>query len=251
VRTQPDRNAPRTGFSLLELAMVLVIIALLIGGVLSMRTYVANAQLTNMMNESKFYINAFNQFQARYNAPPGDYPTASNNWTGAGNGDGNGAIFANGGAGNLPEYYYAFQHLALAGFIQGAYTGAANAYGGATAGVNVPAVTSMDHTAFFFNHPNQMDDFVSGDTIYPDGMYGNILCIAGLPANATTYPTWAFLTPKQMQKIDTKFDDGMPYTGNIVSVKVAFMPNCTIAATSTYNNYGADQKYCVVVLKMQ
>jgi prepilin-type N-terminal cleavage/methylation domain-containing protein len=205
VKKQPDCKALKQGFSLVELSIVIVIIGLLVGGIMSLQTYVANSKLNTMMNESKIYISAFNQFQTRYNAPPGDYASASSAWSGAGNGDGNGLIRANGGAGNTAEYYYAFQHLALAGFIQGSYTGAAN----------------------------------------------GILRVAGLYANSTTPPSQPFLTPKDAAKIDIKYDDGAPYTGNILAPKTGTLASCTVAATSSYNTGVADAPYCYLILRMQ
>ena len=42
----------------------------------------------------------------------------------------------------------------------------------------------------------------------------------------------------------------MPYTGNIVMAKVAWMPNCTLAASSSYNNSFND-KACTLSIKLQ
>ena len=243
---------PTKGFTLIELSVVLVIIALLVGGLIGLRSYTVNARLNTLMNESKIYINAFNQFQNRYNAPPGDFATASSTWTGAGNGDGNGLIRAGSTAVPL-ERYYAFQHLALAGFIPGTYTGAANGTGGATIGVNVPGA-AIDKVAYIFDHPDATDGFVSSDALYFDGTYGNVLRIAGLYDSATTIPDKAFLTPKQAYQIDDKFDDGRPGLGNITVPISTTMANCaTSAATSA--NYDtsatyADQLKCYLILKL-
>jgi prepilin-type N-terminal cleavage/methylation domain-containing protein len=240
---------PRHGFSLLELSIALAIIGLLVGGIAGLRTYVKNATITTMMNESKLLISAFNQFQTRYNNPPGDYNTASLSWTGAGDGDGNGLIRATGTApGNFLERYYAFEHLALAGFIQGRYTGAVNGTGGATIGVNVQG-TSMDKVAFLFDHPDALDGFVSADALYFDGQYGNILRIAGLNDNAATIPDQAFLTGKQALNLDEKYDDAMPGTGMIVTPKTAALPACT--ASATVYTTTTDAKTCYLFVRMQ
>lgn len=241
----PTHPAPQRAFTLVELAIVLVIIGLLVGGIAGFRTYTTNARISTMMNEGKILISAFNQFQTRYGAPPGDMSTASGSWTGAGNGDGNGVIRA--GTVPLPlERYYAFQHLALAGMIQGTYTGAVNGTGGATIGLNVVGA-STDNTAFLFDHPDAADGFVSGDTLYFDGVYGNILRVAGLNANATTIPDQGFLTPRQAYQLDDKFDDGLPGTGNVLTPK-----NIATCASDASTYVTANEgKTCYLFLRMQ
>ncbi len=271
--------SPRHGFTLVELSVVLVIIALLVGGIVGLRSYTNNARLSTMMNESKLLINAFNQFQTRYGTPPGDYcngtcgtqatPVASSAWSNSWNGDGNGLIYAAGTTFPL-ERYYAFQHLALAGFISGTYTGAVNATNGATAGLNV-AASSMDKVAFIFDHPAETDGFVTNgtggtDALYFYGNYGNILRVAGLNDNATSIPDQAFLTPKQAYQIDDKFDDGQPGTGNILTPINTALTNCATTnnptlntptaatAAATYNTATAsvaDSKACYLFIKIQ
>lgn len=252
MKKQLDCNALRQGFSLVELSIVLVIIGLLVGGVASLRTYVRSAQTSNLMNESKFYISAFNQFQTRYNAPPGDYNTASSAWTGAGNGDGNGLIRATGTApGNTAESYYAFQHLALGGLIRGTYTGAVNGAGGATAGLNVPT-TTIENGAYLFDHPDATDGIVlAGDSYYYAGTYGNVLIVAGLNANSASTPSQALLSVKQAYQLDDKYDDGVANTGNIVMPVNAVLPNCTSSLSGAYAFPGTDERACSLILKMQ
>jgi prepilin-type N-terminal cleavage/methylation domain-containing protein len=243
VKKQPDLKILKRGFSLVELSIVLVIIGLLVGSIMGFRSYVKTAQLTTMMNETKVYATAFSQFQTRYNNPPGDYPTASSNWTGAGNGDGNGIVYGNGTPGNAAEYYYVWQHLALAGFIKGAYTGAANAAGGPTLGVNVPA-SVMDNGGYLITHPNEMDGVVTGgagglDSMYFDGTYGHVIRVAEVDGAVSATMKNPLLTAKQAYQIDSKYDDGMPGTGNIVAPINTLLPNCAssnVAASAGYSS---------------
>ncbi|MDX2095550.1 MAG: prepilin-type N-terminal cleavage/methylation domain-containing protein [Alphaproteobacteria bacterium] len=244
----PSRRTTRA-FTLIELSIVLVIIGLLVGGIASFNSYSRNARLSTLMNESKILITAFGQFQDRYGAPPGDYSVASSAWTGAGNGDGNGLIRA--GVVALPlERYYVFQHLALAGFIQGTYTGAVNANGGATIGLNVVG-GAVDTSAFIFDHPDALDGVVSGDPLYFDGFYGNLLRVAGVIGTAATIPDQPFLTPKQAYQIDDKFDDGLPALGNVTSPKSTALANCAASdlPTATYTT-GNDTRTCYLFLRM-
>jgi hypothetical protein len=88
----------------------------------------------------------------------------------------------------------------------------------------------MDRVAFIFDHPDATDGAVSGDGLYFDGFYGNILRVAGLNANATSIPDQAFLTPAQAYQVDEKFDDGQPGLGNIVVPISTALANCASSA---------------------
>jgi prepilin-type N-terminal cleavage/methylation domain-containing protein len=253
---KPHASMPRSAFSLIELSVVIVIIGLLVGGVVSLSSYTRNSTLSATIGESKYYINAFTQFQTRYNAAPGDYNTASSAWTGAGNGDGNTVIRATGSApGNRDEWFYTFQHLALAGFIQGKFTGATSGGGGtyvAKTGTNVPAA-SAERTAFLFDHPDALDGVVSSDAFYFDGIYPNVLRIAGLNDNATSIPDQPFVTGKQALQLDDKFDDGLPGQGSIVTPISTALSGCAttaVASTAVYD-VSTDNKTCYFIVRMQ
>ena len=77
---QPSFVHTKLGFSLVELSIVIVIIGILVGGIAGLQSYIRNAEIKNMLTESKVFISAFNQFQTRYKAPPGDFINASGIW---------------------------------------------------------------------------------------------------------------------------------------------------------------------------
>ncbi len=64
------------GFSLVESAIVLVIIGLLIGGILRGQELIASARVRNVMDQVRAVQVAYYGFQDRYNALPGDLTTA-------------------------------------------------------------------------------------------------------------------------------------------------------------------------------
>lgn len=216
---------PSAGFTLLEMAIVVLIIGLLVGGIVATKGFLAQAELRSLMTESNIMIDAFNQFKNRYRSLPGDYNQASASWPSGINGDGNGLIRAALVAGvstpNNAELFAVFQHLALAGYIKGNYTGVAD--GGAPdamdIGVNVPQ-SVMAGAGYLFTHPDQLDGVVAGDPVYFDGRYGHILRVGGYAPVVTVLtdrPKSGFLVPRDAYAIDSKFDDGTAGTGWITT----------------------------------
>ena len=120
------QSKKQKGFTLIEIAIVLVIIGLLLGGVLKGQELITSARVRNIITQQDGIKAAFYGFQDRYRALPGDYAQAVANITGAGgNGNGNGQIELAGAVVNtsLPkEYILVWDHLSHAGFLTGSFT---------------------------------------------------------------------------------------------------------------------------------
>lgn len=86
-------RARQRGFSLVEAAIVLVIIALILGAVLQGRALIGSAEYKSLKDQVGSYRSAFDTFRDRFNALPGDFADANDRLglTGA-NGGGNGVI---------------------------------------------------------------------------------------------------------------------------------------------------------------
>ena len=133
----------QTGFTLIEIAIVLVIIGLLLGGVLKGQELITSARVRNLISQQDGVKAAYFGFLDRFRALPGDYTAATTNIPGIvataacgnGNGDGNGRIETTGN-----ENVLAWEHLSKAGFINGSYTCAA---------VDGPATTPTNAFAVF------------------------------------------------------------------------------------------------------
>jgi prepilin-type N-terminal cleavage/methylation domain-containing protein len=79
------------GFTLVEIAIVLVIIGLLLGGILKGQEMITQAKIKNVVADMSGVSAALYGYQDRYKALPGDDKVADR-WTGAVKGDGNGVI---------------------------------------------------------------------------------------------------------------------------------------------------------------
>ncbi|MBV2234391.1 MAG: prepilin-type N-terminal cleavage/methylation domain-containing protein, partial [Sterolibacterium sp.] len=64
--------ARQSGFTLVEIAIVLVIIGLLLGGVLKGQEMVENSRVKNAINEMNGVAAAYNSYLDRYRRLPGD-----------------------------------------------------------------------------------------------------------------------------------------------------------------------------------
>src|SRR3954469_17870350 len=99
----------QAGFTLVEIAIVLVIIGLLLGGILKGQEMITQAKIKNIVNDFNGITAAINSYQDRYKALPGDDLGASTRWAGSFSGNGNGqfdVVATPGtGAGASPNLY--------------------------------------------------------------------------------------------------------------------------------------------------
>src|SRR6266404_5761582 len=86
-----NRNSTEAGFTLVEIAIVLVIIGLLLGGILKGQEMITQARIKNIINDVTVAVTSY---QDRYRAIPGDDLNATTRWTvqAPASGNGNGAI---------------------------------------------------------------------------------------------------------------------------------------------------------------
>lgn len=127
------------GFTLVEIAMVLVIVALLLGGVMRGQELVTQARIRDVMNDLSGVSAAYLFYYDRYKALPGDDPNAAVRWSAFNAKSGSGNAVVSGkymDAAPLDPTVSGFVvddtqneslafwwHLRMAGFIAGAATG--------------------------------------------------------------------------------------------------------------------------------
>jgi prepilin-type N-terminal cleavage/methylation domain-containing protein len=110
------------GFTLIELAIVLVIIGLLLGGVLKGQELINSAKVKNMATDFRNIPVYIYGYQDKYRALPGDDKTASTHTAAtAVNGDGNGQLDGRWNTTTVTDETHKFwQHVRLAGLAPGA-----------------------------------------------------------------------------------------------------------------------------------
>ena len=131
------RNRSRqTGFSLLELAIALAVLAILAGGVLKGRELLNSARVQATITDIANIETALSAFQARYSALPGDFVAASAANLGTSAGDGNGLIEGD-------EVCAVFTHLQRSGFMQGDFIAGSDTPGNCTPESNLKTSSAV------------------------------------------------------------------------------------------------------------
>jgi prepilin-type N-terminal cleavage/methylation domain-containing protein len=251
-----ERQGARDGFTLIELSIVLVIIGLIVGGVLTGRSLIRAAELRSIITDEQRYITAVNTFRTKYNEIPGDMADATNFWgtdpngcpddgefsatpqTTTCNGNGNGLIESEGvnpSGGGILEGFRAWQQLADAGLIQGAYSGVPYSAGipwSYMPGINVPA-TKIPNGGFAWMVFDNSDAQESSATWNAQVSVQYLLL--GAVQSASGKLMQPLLTPMDAQAIDIKMDDGIAYTGVVLSIDGD--GNCTAPAFSSTPAY--------------
>ncbi len=196
------------GFTLVEIAIVLVIIGLLLGGILKGQEMITQAKIKNVVADFSGISAAYYGYQDRYRAIPGDDLNANTRWTGATQGNGNGVVTGTYNAAcatATDESCQWWDHLRRAGFVAGS---------GKTQPFN--AVTGLLGV--------QTGDGGATPAAVLGGFGGLIVCSAGLP-------------DKIAIAVDTQMDDGVIATGTVRGQLHTAGPNPTIAATAAASAY--------------
>ena len=217
----------QAGFTLVEIAIVLVIIGLLLGGILKGQEMITQARIKNVVNDFNGVTSAYFSYQDRYKAVAGDDPNAATRWNsfGAKVGSGNGivsgtydqappdpatiAITAGSPDQEAVNFWW---HMRLAGFIPGPTSGAGAA-----------------------SQPTNAVGGITGVQTGGMGLTSLVICSANIP-------------DKIASAVDTQLDDQKSTTGSMRAMDQTSSTNVVTAAAgnsttpaSNFEETGAKQ----------
>ncbi len=242
-QTRPTTS--QAGFTLVELAIVMIIIGLLIAGVLKGQELIGNARVTATVAQLKAIDAAMSTFKDTYSALPGDIVNPANRvpncagdciaGAGAGNGDGvlgtaaAPASFA--AAPNGTEREAFFPQLSAANLITGIVPGT-QTFGGDYPQAKIDGAGILPGSVTTAAPANAgwcwwLFRYISGLFVAISGT------VAATSAAAGSEP----MRPSEASRIDTKLDDGVPAAGSVIAFGTAAANGCAsnILATGVYN----------------
>lgn len=221
MRRQPSLPRHQSGFTLVEIAVVLVIVGLLLGAVLKGQELIDNSRVRSAVNDITGIRAATYGYLDRYKATPGDdldarVKTRSTGapWSTMAGGNGNNVVGTNNfnpfNAGANENTYF-FRHLRAAGFLTGDPASATlpvNGFGGL---VGVSTLT----TAL-------------------GGINARVICVSQAPGKAAI-------------AIDNQMDDGVPNTGSVRATQGTAGANTTPGAAATAYNEAMVYTVCATL----
>jgi prepilin-type N-terminal cleavage/methylation domain-containing protein len=210
------------GFTLVEIAIVLVIIGLLLGGILKGQEMITQAKIKNVIADFSGISAAYHGYVDRYKKIPGDDPcagdqpaaptvgncgTTTGRWGAAArHGDGDGIVAGKYNSTTAAdESRQWWDHLRRAGFVSG--TGDQQPFNALTGQIGVQTGNSATPPAAALG-----------------GFTGIIVCSANLP-------------DKIAIAADTQMDDGVPNSGSVRGVSQAAPNPDVVAVTVAAPNY--------------
>lgn len=216
------------GFTLVEIAIVLVIIGLLLGGILKGQEMITQAKIKNVIADMSGVSAAMYGYQDRYKALPGDDKNAGTRWstTAAGTGDGViQGVYTVAASGTVTdatkEAGFFWHHLRLAGFVSG--TGAEQPFNAVSGkmGVQTSDGTAPGGASFAAG-------VLSDGAATPTKFTSLMLCSANLP-------------DKIAISVDAQTDDGTGKKGTVRGQKQTAPNEAIAAAASDYAEDGVSQ----------
>jgi prepilin-type N-terminal cleavage/methylation domain-containing protein len=202
----------QSGFTLVEIAIVLVIIGLLLGGVLKGQELINSAKVKNFASDIRNISTMVYAYQDRFRALPGDDPRADTNFTGGtlattGATPGNARINGDWNSTTITHETVLFwQHVRLAGLASG---------------TSVVSATASD--AYYPRNADGGRIGVTGDPVWTGGVWAAnfFVCMSGVQG-------------RFVRQLDTTLDDGNTATGTLRVLGTSTGGELATFATATF-----------------
>lgn len=221
----------RKGFTLVELAIVIIIVGLLVVGTMAGRSLIKSSEIKKIISGVEELGRAYNTFQAKFGCLPGDCSRAEM-YLGSGvmNGNGDDEItpFAD-GADLIFENLLAFEHMGTAGFYKN-FSSNEDCYFNASITDMTDffrdcnyTIPSMNTTLFMYSY----SDF--------EGLTNSYMPFACVNTTIGCFSanTSSSMNVDDVRQIDLNLDDGQPLKGRVLSA-------CTTEINSFEDYIGSD-----------
>ncbi len=191
----------QSGFTLVEIAIVLVIIGLLLGGVLKGQEMITQGRIKNAIIDFSGVTAAYYAYLDRYKALPGDDSQAVARWPVANypnmvHGDGNGVIaglYTDTANDTTHETALFWNHLRAAGLVMGS--------------ISSPVILPLNSAGGVIGVQTGSGAATPAEVLTTGGVAGTgfttfMICSSGLPDRVAA-------------AVDRQLDDGVPNTGQV------------------------------------
>lgn len=224
------RNNSQAGFSLIELAVVLIVMGLLIGGILKGRDLIESARLKRVMSQLNEFRMATSTFLDKFDALPGDFNKASTQINGELRDGNNNGVIEGAGLGGGSEALAFWSHLAAAGFI------------------GSPGPTGSQNVGEFGK--GAPESSIGGGFTVENNQNGLKGLWFILGQKHGEHGTGGLLTPAQAMSIDKKMDNGHPTSGKVQAMNGSDVQGQGCLTEGEAYNVAINEPVCVLFFQL-
>ncbi len=200
-----QHHTTQRGFTLVELAVVILVMTLLVVGVSLGKDLLDTSKTRSLVQEVQELRTSILTFRTRFQAFPGDMSDATTYLSGVANGDGDELIEWNTGSSTPHEGPQAFLHLQTADLLDSTIT--LNGQGGKAAiKTNIPPsiITGAGYSVNYFT-----------SILADSDNTGHYLLLGG--ESGSGFNLNPVLGTKEAHTVDSKMDDARPKTGRVLA----------------------------------